>query len=115
MRALREQIEQVKIEMEQAEREYDLNKAAELKYGKLRELENATASRIRRVSPKQGGTRADQRRGGRRRHRRSGQPLDRHPGSKLIEGEMQKLLHLEDELHQRVIGQDEAVRRWRKR
>ena len=108
--ALREQVEQTKVEIEQAERQYDLNRAAELKYGKLAALGEATGGRQTRSSP----------------NSRTGPQLIKEevdeediaevvsrwtgvPVTKLLEGEMQKLLHLEDELHQRVIGQDEAV------
>jgi ATP-dependent Clp protease ATP-binding subunit ClpB len=105
LRTLREQIDQVKTEIDQAERAYDLNRAAELKYGKLRELTaKLAAAESVAASPK-----ASQRRSRRGRYRRRGQPLDRRSRVALLEGEMQKLLHLEEELHQRVIGQDEAV------
>ncbi len=70
-REIREQIEQTKVDIEQAERAYDLNKAAELKYGKLTGLEKQLeAGKI--------FDRAAERRSGRRRHCASGEPLDRH-------------------------------------
>ena len=102
-------MEQTKVEIEQAERQYDLNRAAELKYGKLTELERQLQEESERVG------RAE------RRHGCIKEEVDEEdiaevvsrwtgvPVTKLLEGEMQKLLHLEDELHQRVIGQDEAV------
>jgi ATP-dependent Clp protease ATP-binding subunit ClpB len=108
MRALREQIEQTKIQIEQAERQYDLNRAAELRYGKLAQLEKQLAAEEQLLSRKDGA-------------RLSKEEVDEDdiaevisrwtgiPVSKLLEGEKQKLLHLEDELHKRVIGQDEAV------
>jgi ATP-dependent Clp protease ATP-binding subunit ClpB len=109
VRALREQIEQVKIEIAQAERAYDLNKAAELKYGRLTELERQLNAEQERVAGKQGGTRllkeeVDEEDIAEVVSRWTGVPV-----SKLLEGEMKKLLALEDELHKRVIGQDEAV------
>ena len=109
VRALREQIEQVKVEIGQAERAYDLNKAAELKYGRLTELERQLNLEQERVSGKQGATRllkeeVDEEDIAEVVSRWTGVPV-----SKLLEGEMKKLLALEDELHQRVIGQDEAV------
>jgi len=109
LRALREQIEQVKIDIEKAERQYDLNKAAELKYGKLTELEGKLKTEESRLAEKQSGKRllkeeVDEEDIAQVVSRWTGVPV-----SKLLEGEMQKLLHLEDELHQRVIGQDEAV------
>jgi len=110
LRQIREQIEKTKTEIERAEREYDLNRAAELRYGKLAELERKLAAEEEHLFRKQG------------QHRLLKEEVDEEdiaevvsrwtgiPVSKLLEGEMQKLLHLEDELHQRVIGQDEAVR-----
>jgi ATP-dependent Clp protease ATP-binding subunit ClpB len=107
---IKEEIERVNVEIQQAERNYDLNRAAELKYGKLttlqRELEQAEA-RLQEVKT-------------------SGTSLLREevteediaeiiakwtgiPVSKLVESEKEKLLHLEDELHRRVVGQTEAV------
>jgi ATP-dependent Clp protease ATP-binding subunit ClpB len=109
VRALREQIEQVKVEIAQAERAYDLNKAAELKYGRLTELERQLKAEQERVSGRQGGMRllkeeVDEEDIAEVVSRWTGVPV-----SKLLEGEMKKLLALEDELHKRVIGQDEAV------
>jgi len=107
---IKEEIEQVNVEIQQAERNYDLNRAAELKYGRLttlqRQLEEAEA-RLQEVKT-------------------SGISLLREevteediaeiiakwtgiPVSKLVESEKEKLLHLEEELHKRVVGQSEAV------
>jgi ATP-dependent Clp protease ATP-binding subunit ClpB len=107
--ALREQLEQTKIDIAQAERAYDLNKAAELKYGRLTELDRQLAAEQERASSKHGGPRlmkeaVDEEDIAEVVSRWTGVPV-----SKLLEGEMKKLLALEDELHQRVIGQDEAV------
>jgi ATP-dependent Clp protease ATP-binding subunit ClpB len=106
LRTLREQIDQVKTEIEQAERAYDLNRAAELKYGKLRDLtaklaaaESVAASPKKLLKEEVG-------------EEDIAAVVSRWTGvpvSRLLEGEMQKLLHLEEELHRRVIGQDEAV------
>jgi ATP-dependent Clp protease ATP-binding subunit ClpB len=109
LRTLREQLDQTKVEIEKAERQYDLNKAAELKYGKLAELERKLKAEESRLAEKQSGTRllkeeVDEEDIAQVVSRWTGVPV-----SKLLEGEMQKLLHLEDELHKRVIGQDEAV------
>ena len=109
LRALREQIEKTKIEIDRAEREYDLNKAAELKYGTLVQLENQLKSESAQFAKKQGGTalikeEVDEEDIAEVVSRWTGVPV-----SKLLEGEMQKLLHLRDDLHRRVIGQDEAV------
>ncbi len=109
VRALREQMDQVRVEIAQAERAYDLNKAAELKYGRLTELERQFQAEQARVSSQQSGTRllkeeVDEEDIAEVVSRWTGVPV-----SKLLEGEMKKLLALEDELHKRVIGQDEAV------
>jgi ATP-dependent Clp protease ATP-binding subunit ClpB len=109
LRTLREQIEQVKVDIEKAERQYDLNKAAELKYGKLTELESKLKAEDSRLAEKQSGKRllkeeVDEEDIAQVVSRWTGVPV-----TKLLEGEMQKLLHLEEELHKRVIGQDEAV------
>ncbi len=109
LRTLREQIDQVKVDIERAERQYDLNKAAELKYGKLTELENKLKAEDTRLAEKQSGKRllkeeVDEEDIAQVVSRWTGVPV-----TKLLEGEMQKLLHLEEELHKRVIGQDEAV------
>ena len=106
--ALREQIEQTKIAIELAERQYDLNRAAELKYGKLTELDRKLKTETEQAE-KKGQVRlikeeVDEEDIARVVSRWTGIPV-----SKLLEGEMQKLLHLEEELHRRVIGQDEAV------
>jgi ATP-dependent Clp protease ATP-binding subunit ClpB len=109
LRTLREQLDQTKVEIEKAERQYDLNRAAELKYGKLTELERKLKTEESRLAEKQSGKRllkeeVDEEDIAQVVSRWTGVPV-----SKLLEGEMQKLLHLEDELHLRVIGQDEAV------
>jgi len=96
VRALREQIDQIKVEIGQAERAYDLNKAAELKYGRLTELERQFLVEQERVSAKQGATRllkeeVDEEDIAEVVSRWTGVPV-----SKLLEGEMKKLLALED-------------------
>jgi ATP-dependent Clp protease ATP-binding subunit ClpB len=101
-RDLRAQIEQTKLEIEQAERAYDLNKAAELKYGKLTNLEKRLESGNRETTLLK--EEVDEEDIAQVVSRWTGIPL-----SKLLEGEIQKLTHLSDELHQRVVGQDEAV------
>jgi ATP-dependent Clp protease ATP-binding subunit ClpB len=109
VRALREKIETLRREQDQAERRYDMNKAAELKYGAIPEAEKALAAEEARMHGKQGGQRllreevtADE----------IAQIVARWTGipvSRLVEGEREKLLKLDDILHERVIGQDEAV------
>ena len=107
---VKEQIDKANIEIQQAELKYDLNRAAELKYGTLTQLQKQLEEAEAKLTATQ----------------TTGKTLLREevtesdiaeiiskwtgiPISKLVESEMQKLLHLEDELHRRVIGQDEAV------
>jgi ATP-dependent Clp protease ATP-binding subunit ClpB len=101
-RELRAQVEQVKQEIEQAERAYDLNKAAELKYGRLTALERQIEKETHEtVLLKEEVDEED-----------IAQVVSRWTGvpvSKLMEGEIEKLIHLSEELHKRVVGQDEAV------
>jgi ATP-dependent Clp protease ATP-binding subunit ClpB len=107
LRKLREEIEQTRVEIERAERAYDLNKAAELKYGKLTAIEKTLKEAEGKIAS--GGARllkeeVDEEDIAAVVSRWTGIPL-----SRLLESEMRKLLHLQDELHHRVIGQDEAV------
>ena len=109
LRGFREQIEATKQAVEKAEREYDLNKAAELKYGKLNELERQLREAEAGLAGKQGASRlikeeVDEEDIASVVSRWTGVPVTR-----LLEGERQKLLNLGRELHHRVIGQDEAV------
>ncbi len=108
MRDVRVQIDATRNEIERAERAYDLNAAAQLRYGKLAELERTLAAAEAQLAS-DAGTRLLK------------EEVDEDdiagvvarwtgiPVAKLLEGEMKKLLKLDDELHERVIGQDEAV------
>ncbi len=110
IQATKEEIDRVNIEIQQAERNYDLNRAAELKYGKLTDLQRQVEEAETQLAQTQ----------------TTGKSLLREevkeadiaeiiskwtgiPISKLVESEKEKLLQLEDELHHRVVGQDEAV------
>jgi ATP-dependent Clp protease ATP-binding subunit ClpB len=110
IQSVKEEIDRVNVEIQQAERNYDLNRAAELKYGKLAELQRELKEVETQLQDSQ----------------TSGRTLLREevseadiaeiiskwtgiPVSKLVESEKAKLLHLEDELHKRVVGQAEAV------
>jgi ATP-dependent Clp protease ATP-binding subunit ClpB len=109
LRQIRQEIENVKVEIEKAERAYDLNKAAELKYGKLTSLEKSLKEEEQKLSTNQDHGRllkeeVDEEDIAEVVSRWTGVPV-----SRLLEGELKKLLHLEDELHRRVVGQDEAV------
>ncbi len=109
LRRIREEIEATKAEIERAELQYDLNRAAELKYGKLTGLEKKLHQEEESLAKNQGVSRlikeeVDEQDIAEVVSRWTGIPV-----TKLMEGEIQKLLHLEEELHRRVIGQDEAV------
>lgn len=106
---LREEIEKVNKDIEKAERNYDLNQAAELKYGKLPELQKSLQEEEQIAEQAQGSNTL-------LRDKVTDEEIARIigrwtgiPVSKLIEGEREKLLKLEDILHERVIGQSEAV------
>ncbi len=110
VRELKAQLENVRQEMDLAERAYDLNRLAELKYGRLAVLEQALREVESVVAGKEDSHRllkeeVDQEEIALVVSRWTGIPLRR-----LMQGEKDKLLHLEEELHQRVIGQDEAVK-----
>jgi ATP-dependent Clp protease ATP-binding subunit ClpB len=108
LRGLREQIEQTKVEIEQAERQYDLNRVAELRYGKLASLEKQLRERVAALGDGRGRLlkeEVDEEDIAEVVSRWTGIPV-----AKLMEGEVQKLLHLDEELHKRVVGQDEAVK-----
>src|SRR5499426_267037 len=109
LRSLREQIEQTRIEVEQAERQYDLNRAAELRYGKLAELERRLKAEEETLAKKQGQFRLIKEEVSEEDIAEVVSRWTGVPVTKLLEGELQKLLGLEQELHRRVIGQDEAV------
>ncbi|MFB2770394.1 ATP-dependent chaperone ClpB [Pelatocladus sp. BLCC-F211] len=110
IQSVKEEIDRVNLEIQQAERDYDLNRAAELKYGKLTDLHRKLEAAESELTQTQ----------------HTGKSLLREevteadiaeviskwtgiPISKLVESEKEKLLHLEDELHHRVVGQQEAV------
>ncbi|HEY4595938.1 MAG TPA: AAA family ATPase, partial [Thermoanaerobaculia bacterium] len=111
VRGLREQIEKVRQEIEAAERQYDLNKSAELRYGKLPQLEAQLKEKERLLAEQQNT-------GGKLlreevTEEEIAEIVSRWTGipvTRLVEGEREKLLRMEDLLHQRVVGQDEAVR-----
>ena len=107
---LREEIEKLNRQIEEAEQNYDLEHAAELKYGKLPEAKRALEEAEQAVQNQKGGNsllrdKVTENEIAKIIERWTGIPV-----AKLVEGEKEKLLHLEDTLHQRVIGQDEAVR-----
>jgi ATP-dependent Clp protease ATP-binding subunit ClpB len=109
LRKTREAMEEVKQAMERAERAYDLNRVAELRYGELPRLERELALEQEQLGKKQGESRllkeeVDEDDIAAVVSRWTGIPV-----SRLVEGETEKLLKLGELLHQRVVGQDEAV------
>jgi ATP-dependent Clp protease ATP-binding subunit ClpB len=108
IRQVREQIEEMKQQVEQAERNYDLSRAAELKYGKLPELQKQLAG-LETAQDSGTGQRLLKEEVGEEDIAAVVSRWTGVPVTKLLSGEKEKLLHLEDELHKRVIGQDEAV------
>ncbi len=109
LRSLKEEIEQTRRAIEKAERAYDLNRVAELKYGKLAQLERDLADGEAKLQSEQGPSRllkeeVDEDDIAAIISRWTGIPV-----SKLLEGEREKLLHLGELLRQRLIGQHEAV------
>lgn len=109
VQSLRKEIEKINTEIEKAERNYDLNKAAELKYGKLPALKKSLEEEEQIAEKAQGPDtllrdKVTEEEIARIVGRWTGIPV-----SKLMEGEREKLLRLDDILHQRVIGQNEAV------
>lgn len=110
VRQIKKDIEETRKEIERAEREYDLNRMAELQYGKLVDLERKLKAEEERLAGKQKNTmllkeEVDEEDIAQVVSRWTGIPV-----SKLMEGEREKLVHLEEILHKRVIGQDQAVR-----
>ena len=106
---LRADLESANAELEKAQREYDLNKAAELQYGKIPALKKALEAEEQIAAD--GNARSLLR--DKVTEEEIARIIERWTGipvAKLMEGEREKLLHLEDILHQRVVGQDEAVR-----
>ena len=106
---LRADLESANAELEKAQREYDLNKAAELQYGKIPALKKALEAEEQIAADGKARSllrdKVTEEEIARIIERWTGIPV-----AKLMEGEREKLLHLEDILHQRVVGQDEAVR-----
>ncbi len=110
LRAIKEQIEQTQIDMEQAERVNDLEKAARLRYGALRDLEQRRTQAEAQLKQVQTAgallkEEVDEEEIAEVIARWTGVPVQR-----LLEGEMQKLLHMEERLRQRVVGQEEALK-----
>ena len=110
LQGTKEKIEQTRVEIDRAERVNDLEKVARLRYGTLRELEDKLAKGEKRIKKSQGADallkeEVDPEEIAQIVSRWTGIPV-----SSLLEGEIEKLIHMEERLHERVIGQDEAVK-----
>jgi len=110
LRAIKEQIDRAELEMDQAERKADLATAARLRYGTLRELEDKRTTSEKRLQQLQSE-------GGLLKEEVDAEEIaevvarwTNIPVTRLLEGEQLKLVHMEERLHQRVVGQDEALR-----
>ena len=110
MQAVKEKIEQAKAQIEQAERRADLEAAARLRYGTLPELEKQLAEGEAKLNQRQQGERLLKEEVGPEDIAQIVAKWTGIPVSRLLEGEVEKLLHIEERLHKRVVGQDEAVR-----
>jgi ATP-dependent Clp protease ATP-binding subunit ClpB len=109
LQALRAELEEVRREIEEAERNYDLNRAAELRHGRLPELEQRLRGEEERLEEKQGHTRLLREEVTEEEIADVVARWTGIPVARLVEGEREKLLRLDEVLHERVIGQDEAV------
>jgi ATP-dependent Clp protease ATP-binding subunit ClpB len=110
LQSVKEQIEQARLEMERAERQNQLETVARIRYGTLRELETKLADGERRLKELQ-------RNGALLKEEVDAEEIAQVvsrwtgvPVSRLLEGEMEKLVHMEERLHRRVVGQDDALR-----
>ncbi len=101
----KEQLDQIRTQIESAEREYDLETAAKLRYGELPKLE----AEVRRLTAELDDAKYARLNVGEEEVAQVVARATRIPVARLLEGEREKLLHLEDELHQRVVGQNEAI------
>ncbi len=109
VRSIKRDIEEMRNEIEKAEREYDLNRAAELKYGQLNDLERRLQSEEELLAGKQKNNMLLNEEVSEAEIAKVVSRWTGVPVSRLLEGEREKLIRLEEILHERVIGQDEAV------
>lgn len=108
VRGIKKEIDAVRSQMESAERDYDLNRLSELKYGKLPELEQKLKDEEAKIANSQENQLLKEEVG----EEDIAKVVSRWTGipvTKMLTGEREKLIHLEDVLHERVVGQDEAV------
>ena len=109
IRETKERLEQAHREAERAERDADLQRAAELRYGEIPELETRVKDQEARLQELQGGSTMLKEEVGDEDVAEVVAKWTGIPVSKLMEGEVEKLVHMEERLHDRVVGQDEAV------
>ena len=109
IRGIKKEIDAVRSQMEAAERDYDLSRLSELKYGKLPELEKKLQDEEAAIAAKAGENQLLKEEVGEEDIAKVVSRWTGIPVTKMMTGEREKLLHLEDNLHERVIGQDEAV------
>ncbi len=110
IRSLKEEIEKTKLAAEQAEREADLAKAAELRYGKLLELNKKLEQENKRLEELQKDFKMLKEEVDEEDIAETVSKWTGIPVSRLIEGEIEKLIHMEERLSQRVVGQDDAIK-----
>jgi ATP-dependent Clp protease ATP-binding subunit ClpB len=106
---IKEEMDQIRVQIEQAQREYDYQTASELQYGRMSQLEESLATAEGQLNQVQQG-------GAMLKEEVDSEEIAQIvskwtgiPATKLLEGEVQKLIHMESRLHQRVVGQDEAI------
>ncbi len=110
VRAIKKEIDQVNGQMEEAERAYDLNRLSELKYGKLPQLQKTLKEEEEAIAARAQGEQLLKEEVGEEDIAKVVSRWTGIPVSKMLTGEREKLIHLEDVLHERVVGQDEAVK-----
>jgi len=108
-RQLKEEVEAIRVQIEQAQRSGDYTKASELQYGRLPQLEQEIKAREARLAGLQQGQRMLKEEVDEDDIAEVVSKWTRIPVSRLLEGEIQKLIRMEERLHQRVVGQDEAI------
>ena len=110
VRGIKQEMDAVRSQMESAERDYDLNRLSELKYGRLPELQKKLEAEEAAIAEKSASNQLLKEEVGEEDIARVVSRWTGIPVAKMLTGEREKLLHLEDVLHERVVGQDEAVK-----
>jgi len=110
VRAIKKEIDEVNSQMEAAERAYDLNRLSELKYGRLPQLQKNLQEEEKIIADRSQGEQLLKEEVGEEDIAKVVSRWTGIPVAKMLTGEREKLIHLEDVLHERVVGQDEAVK-----